>query len=278
MNSPRGESPGRCSRSWRQWYSRCVDIRVGLCGFTMSIEDYALHFPVVEIQNTFYEPPRDELLRRWLSMTPASLEYTIKVWQLVTHLRTSPTYRRLKKPLAPEAQAAPGFFRDSPAVEHGWRRSVECARILGATALLFQCPASFTPDDENVQRMRRFFERIERPPARLLWEPRGAAWVKNRELAVSLCRELDLVHVVDPFVTEPELGHPVYWRLHGITGPRHTYSDTELQTLAARLRVVAPPEPVYVMFNNLPRVGDAKRFARFIVGDATGSKSGATGP
>lgn len=239
-----------------------MDIRVGLCGFTMSMEDYPLHFPVVEIQNTFYEPPRDELMRRWLAATPASLEYTIKVWQLVTHPRTSPTYRRMKNPLSPDA--APGFFRDSAAVEEGWRRSLECAYVVGATAMLFQCPASFTPTAENVERMRRFFERIDRPAARLLWEPRGAAWVESRALALSLCRELDLVHVVDPFVTEPEPGHPVYWRLHGITGPRHTYSDAELQTLAARLRAVNAPGPAYVMFNNMPRVGDAKRFVRLL--------------
>jgi uncharacterized protein YecE (DUF72 family) len=239
-----------------------MDVRVGLCGFTMAMEDYPLHFPVVEIQNTFYEPPRDNVMRRWLAVTPSSLEYTMKVWQLVTHAAGSPTYRRMQNPLA--AGAEPGFFRDSAAVEEGWRRSLECARILGATAMLFQCPASFTPDVDNVTSMRGFFERIERPGATLLWEPRGPAWVKNRGLALSLCRELDLVHVVDPFVTDPEPGHPVYWRLHGISGPRHSYSDGELQQLAERLRRAAPPSPAYVMFNNLPRVGDAKRFVRLI--------------
>lgn len=239
-----------------------MDIRVGLCGFTMAMGDYALHFPVVEIQNTFYDPPRNDVMRRWLAATPASLEYTMKVWQLVTHARASPTYRRLKTPLADDAE--PGFFRDSAAVEEGWRRSVECARVLGATAMLFQCPASFTPSDENVRRMRRFFERIDRPPTRLLWEPRGAAWVKQRTLALSLCRELDLVHVVDPFVTEPEPGHPVYWRLHGISGARHSYTDTELQQLGEWVRRVDAPSASYVMFNNLPRVGDAKRFLRLL--------------
>ena len=77
---------------------------------------------------------------------------------------------------------------------------------------------------------------------------------------MSLCHELDLVHVVDPFVTAPERGHPVYWRLHGITGARHSYSDQELRQLAAMLVDAAPASPAYVMFNNLPRVSDAKRF------------------
>ncbi len=116
--------------------------------------------------------------------------------------------------------------------------------------------------------MRGFFERIERPQARLLWEPRGQAWVKNRALALSLCRDLDLLHVVDPFVTEREPAHPVYWRLHGITGPRHSYADAELLRLRDLLRRVRSDAPAYVMFNNLPRVGDAKRFARLLAQDA----------
>jgi uncharacterized protein YecE (DUF72 family) len=241
-----------------------VIVRVGLCGFTMSMEDYALHFPVVEIQHTFYEPPRDIVMQKWLASTPSSLEYTMKVWQLVTHAAGSPTYRRMKRPLGPRAE--PGFFRDSASVEQGWRRSVECARVLSATAMLFQCPASFRPDTDNVRRMRAFFDRIERPTARLLWEPRGSLWVARRDLALSLASDLDLVHVVDPFVTPPQRGHPVYWRLHGIGSARHSYTDAQLQRLHRMLLDAAPSGPAYVMFNNLPRVGDAKRFARMLAG------------
>src|SRR5918998_2843401 len=161
-----------------------MNVCVGLCGFTMSMKTYALHFPVVEVQNTFYDPPPDATLKKWRTVTASSLEYTMKVWQLVTHPASSPTYRRMKRPL--EAGAEPGFFRDSPAVAKGWQRSLQCARVLNATALLFQCPASFSPERDNVERMRRFFNRIERPAARLLWEPRGARWVAERSLALSL--------------------------------------------------------------------------------------------
>ena len=235
-----------------------VSVRVGLCGFTTSMKTYALHFPVVEVQNTFYDPPADATLRKWRSVTSSSLEYTIKVWQLVTHAANSPTYRRMKSRF--DAEGEPGFFRDSPAVKEGWQRSLQCANVLSATAMLFQCPASFTPDADNVERMRRFFERIERPRLRLLWEPRGPKWLAKRDLALSLCRDLGLVHVVDPFVVRPEPGCAVYWRLHGIGGARHSYTDEELRALHRMLLDVTPTEPAYVMFNNLPRLGDAKRF------------------
>jgi uncharacterized protein YecE (DUF72 family) len=245
-------------------------VRIGLCGFTMAMEDYPRHFPVVEVQNTFYEPPRSEVMQRWRAVTGPTLEYTMKVWQLVTHPVTSPTYRRMKRSLA--AGAAPGFFRDSAAVAEGWQRSLQCATVLDATALLFQCPASFTPDSENVERMRRFFERITRPAARLLWEPRGERWVAERSLALSLCHQLGLVHVVDPFVTTPDPAQPVYWRLHGAAGPRSSYSLGQLQQLVDMLGTISNPAPRYVMFNNLPRVGDAHRLAQLVAARKLGGR------
>lgn len=229
-------------------------LRVGLCGFSMAMARYP--FPVVEVQSTFYEPPKDSVMEKW----PRGVEYTMKVWQLVTHPRTSPTYRRVRTPL--RARERPGFFGHSATVERGWRRSLECAKLLSATALLFQCPASFRPEREHIRNLTRFFERIERPRARLLWEPRGAAWIAERELALALCRDLHLVHVVDPFVTPPEPRHPVYWRLHGIGGARHSYSGAELRKLKRMLADSKPRGDCYILFNNLPRVGDAQRFLK----------------
>jgi uncharacterized protein YecE (DUF72 family) len=116
--------------------------------------------------------------------------------------------------------------------------------------------------------MRVYFGRKEHAPPliggrrlRYLWEPRGPKWVEARAEAKELADELGLVHVVDPFVTQPTRG-AVCFRLHGITGARHTYSDVELRRLLAMVDEAHAPEtgPAYVMFNNLPRVGDALRF------------------
>lgn len=239
-----------------------MSVRVGLCGFSMAMAQYARHFPVVEVQGTFYEPPPDAVMRGWRARTGPALEKTMKVWQRVTHPATSPTYRRVKVPPAPGE--AVGFFRDAAAVHAAWTRTLACAAVLDATALLFQCPASFRPTPENVAAMRRFFGTVARPAARLLWEPRGAAWVAERALALALCAELDLTHVVDPFVTPPAPRVPVYWRLHGIGGARHAYTDAELRRLREWVRAADAPGPANVMFNNLPRVGDAQRFAALL--------------
>jgi uncharacterized protein YecE (DUF72 family) len=231
-----------------------VDTRVGLCGWTVAQAAYVRRFPLVEVQHTFYEPPPDAVLARWRAAVPSGFEFTMKAWQLVTHESGSPTYRRLKRPLPDADRGRVGAFRTTPPVLAGWRRTLECARVLRATAVLLQCPKSFRPTVENVARMRAFLATVDRPPARLLWEPRGD-WPTS--LLVELCAELDLVHVVDPMVTETVTPDQTYYRLHGTSGMRHVHTDDELRHL--RDLVADRPAP-YVLFNNLPRVGDAERF------------------
>ena len=231
-----------------------MEVRVGLCGWTVSQTAYVRRFPLVEVQHTFYEPPPDAVLARWRAAVPPGFEFTMKAWQLVTHESGSPTYRRLKRPLPDGDRGHVGGFRLTAPVLAGWQRTLECARVLRATAVLLQCPKSFRPTSDNVARMRAFLSQVERPPARLLWEPRGA-W--PAPLLADLCRELDLVHVVDPMQTETVTPEQTYYRLHGTTGMRHVHTDDELRRL--RELVHDRPSP-YVLFNNLPRAGDAERF------------------
>ena len=223
----------------------------------MAFEDYVREYSLVEVQQTFYEPPRDGTMRRWRALAPASFEFTIKAWQLVTHDASSPTYRRLRTPLPAAELAEVGGFRTTPPVLRAWRRTLECAAILRATAILLQCPASFRPIPEHLDRLRTFASSAERPAGiRLLREPRGP-W--PADIVAELCRELDLVHVVDPFVSSTVTPDQTYLRLHGTTGARHVYTDAELERLADLIPRTASA-PAYVLFNNLPRVDDARRF------------------
>ncbi|HVE97673.1 MAG TPA: DUF72 domain-containing protein [Mycobacteriales bacterium] len=224
----------------------------------MSQRTYVERFPLLEVQHTFYEPPPDPLLERWRSTVPPSFEFTIKAWQLITHASGSPTYRRMKTPLPEDERGQVGEFRSTPPVLRAWQRTVECAQILRATAVLLQCPRSFRPTGENVERMRTLLSSVPRPDARLLWEPRGE-WPDD--LVAELCRDLDLTHVVDPMQRETVTPEQTYYRLHGTTGSRHVHTDDELRGLRDRIRDRSAP---YVLFNNLPRAGDAERFLRLL--------------
>ena len=146
-----------------------------------------------------------------------------------------------------------GAFRSTPPVLAGWARTLACARLLRATAVLLQCPRSFRPVPANVERMRALLGTVDRPEGRLLWEPRGD-WPSA--LLVELCAELDLAHVVDPMHTETVTPDRTDHRLHGTTGSRHVHTGAELRRL--RDLVDGRPDPS-VLFNDLPRVGDAER-------------------
>lgn len=232
-----------------------TSVKVGLCGASMALTSYAQRFRVLEVQQTFYEPPREATLRRWRDSVPPSFEFTIKAWQLITHEAKSSTYRRLRTALSAEERTQVGGFRWTPVVARAWDTTLNCAAMLRATAILLQCPASFRPPEPAIARLREFLSKAPRPAGvRLVWEPRGP-WPD--EIVRGLCEELDLTHAADPFL-RPSLTPMAYYRLHGIDGARHVYTDAELTQLAS----IAGAGPAYVMFNNLPRAADAWRFVQ----------------
>jgi len=100
------------------------DVRVGLCGFTIGAAEYARRFPLVEVQQTFYDPPPRLTLERWRLRTPPPFEFTLKAWQLVTHDGGLPTYRRMKRALTRGQLSEAGNFRDSETVRLGWKETL----------------------------------------------------------------------------------------------------------------------------------------------------------
>jgi len=239
--------------------SRKVDpqggqIKIGTCGFALRRPEYYRTFSVVEIQQSFYKLPRVTTGQRWKAAVPAGFEFTMKAWQLITHEPSSPTYRRLTKPIAVELRDRYGAFRPTDEVFAAWAQTRAFADALGATIIVFQCPPRFTPTPEHVANLRTFFSSIDRAGWRAAWEPRGT-WMAD--LVRGLCKELDLIHVVDPLKETPLHGEIRYYRLHGLTGFRYVHTDQDLQ----RLAVACPPNlPTYCLFNNIFMAEDALRF------------------
>lgn len=230
-------------------------MKLGMCGFTIGAAAYVKQFEVVEVQQTFYDPPPPKTLERWRARAPESFEFTMKAWQVITHFGTSRTYRRLRRPFDERGKAEAGGFRVNDTVLGAWQTTVEAARILRATAILFQCPASFRQTEENIQAMRQFFATIGgEDDVRYLWEPRGP-WTDD--VVSELCRDLGLIHAVDPFIRPSLTPEITYWRLHGNKSHYASYSDEELEQIR---RWIPERGECYVMFNNIPRVGDVKRF------------------
>jgi len=232
-------------------------VKVGCCGFARGLKGYFSRFSLVEVQQTFYKPPKMETVTRWREQAPKDFEFSLKAWQLITHLPSSPTYRKAGIGIPPGKESLYGFFRPTEEVRAAWEKTREVALALGARVVLFQCPPRFSESEENIRNLTKFFQQVERGNFCFAWEPRGR-W--EEETIKSLCQELDLVHCVDPFEGKRSLhGRLRYFRLHGGPGYRHRYTEEELRWLTSLVE-----EETYFLFNNLFMYEDAFRFKEIL--------------
>lgn len=250
-------------------------VKVGTCGFAEAQARLFAGVDVVEVQQTFYDPPaRTSTAQRWRERAGPGFAFTVKAWQLVTHEPTSPTYRRLRRALPASARAEAGGLRWNDTTRWAWARTQEIADACGAEAVVVQLPASFTPTEENLDRVRAFFSQADRRGRRMVFEPRGHAW--TADLVGALAGELDLVHAVDPFLAAPASAGPRYFRLHGrpAYNYRYRYTDDDLAELEGLLPAA---EPAWVLFNNDAMAGDARRLKARLAGGGGGAPAGTGG-
>lgn len=231
-------------------------IKVGCCGFRGKKQEYFKNFEVVEVQQTFYKLPKLQTAEKWREEAPSNFEYAMKAWQLITHETSSPTYRKAGIEIERNEKNY-GFFRPTKEVFDAWEKCEEFAEALGAKIIVFQCPPSFHENDENIKNMREFFSSIS-DKFIYVWEPRGK-W--NNETVIELCKELKLIHCVDPFKNESLYGMPKYYRLHGIGGYNYDYSMDELKKLA---EICKKHEMVYCLFNNTQMLKNALEFKEIL--------------
>ncbi len=257
--------------------------QIGTSGFGIGRAKYFQLFSCVEVQHTFYQPPAIKTLERWREAAPPVFEFVLIAWQLITHDAKSPTYRRLKKKLSEVEKQGAGYFRPTAIVQEAWEVTRACATALKASTILFQCPASFKQTGENLANLKEFFSSIKRQQVdengrknggvfNLCWEPRGA-W--DPKVVKSICAELNLWHVVDPFVNQSVTPDRLYYRLHGRSGWRYEYDEAELRELAAMLNNAAGKKksqsnkPAYIFFNNVRMIQDAARFQTIVEEEAS---------
>jgi uncharacterized protein YecE (DUF72 family) len=230
-----------------------MTIRIGCCGFPKSQAEYYQRFSLVEIQQTFYQPPKVATVQRWREQAPPGFQFAIKAWQLITHEASAPTYRQPNL-LLDGPKENYGLFQPTPQVMDAWERTKESALALGASLVLFQSPPSFGPTEQNITNLVTFFQKADRGGLALVWEP-TVAWP---EKAVwKLCQGLNLVYAQDPFASRPPTANGVvYFRMSGKAGYTYRYTDADLQQLAAWC---AAYDTVYCLFNNVSMWDDSLR-------------------
>ncbi len=130
---------------------------------------YASHFPLTEIDSTYYAPPAEQQARLWAERTPEGFRFDVKAYSLLTGHPTRPRslWPDLREQLDPEAAAKRAIYPHhlSPeAIEEAWRRFESALRPLHEAGklggVLFQYPPWFVPRRENRREVQSLRERL----------------------------------------------------------------------------------------------------------------------
>jgi uncharacterized protein YecE (DUF72 family) len=107
---------------------------------------YAEHFDTVEVNSTFYGQPRKDITRRWVERTPATFEFSVKLYQKFTHPRmfAERVAGGLPADARGDAAAIDALARPTAADLDEFRRGLDPLASSGRLgALLAQFPPSF---------------------------------------------------------------------------------------------------------------------------------------
>ena len=203
---------------------------------------------VFELKDTFYVQPKPSTLARWRDKT--TFCFAVRAWQLITHRPGSSGYPRLASSQW-DPDCSYGHFADNEAVSAAYERTRQCAKALNARYIVFDTPASFTPTQENIRRLERFFSSIERDGRHLVWQPQG---VWSPERVGRLCDEYELFAAADPFSQKRHAAR-AYLRL----AAAH-YSDDQL----LRIERFARRGATLCIFDTQDRISELRRLAELV--------------
>ncbi len=243
-------------------------VKVGCCGFPKARKKYYNDFKLVELQKTFYNLPSIAWAEKIREEAPTDFEFTMKAWQVITHPKRSPTWKKLKhKP--PGDIDKYGFLKPTKENLDALEKCVEIAKALKSRIIVLQTPPSMPFNQEMLIQVDRFFDAAKNIADHVLlgWEPRGE-WAKHDDELRRILVKHGVIHIVDIFRREPVwYDDIVYIRLHGIgsreTNYRYKYTDEDLYKLLEKIKTFQTNE-VYVLFNNIYMYDDALRFKQLL--------------
>lgn len=262
---------------------------------------YAEHFPMVEVDSSYYAIPAPETAQLWAERTPRDFVFNVKAFRLFTGHQTQPRVfprdiqQALDLPLAKNV-----YYRDLPEEiqKELWERFFEAIEPLRLNGKLGALHFQFAPWITSGGEPRRFVQHVVAVmQGRLMAvEFRNMSWWtgRNRDSTLAFEREHALVNVIvdgpQGFATSVpavwEVTHPQLaivrmhgrnrdtWERKGFTASsdrfNYDYTDEELRDLAAKIRELSTRVPVVqaIMNNNYQDQGqrNARTLAGFLQG------------
>ncbi|MHA2407767.1 MAG: DUF72 domain-containing protein, partial [Candidatus Ranarchaeia archaeon] len=103
------------------------------------LEAYSQIFNFVEVNTTFYQIPKLDMVKSWRERVPEDFEFSVKCHQDITHTHQ---------------------FSPNETVIDSFQRLVEICNILESRFLIFETPASLALNPKKIAEIRDFFSTI----------------------------------------------------------------------------------------------------------------------
>lgn len=246
-------------------------ITIGLTGWSdhdlliekqsQKLEDYAKHFPLVEMDTSFYAIPPEKNIHSWIDKTPDRFQFFPKAYKAMT----------MHSDVIEDFDSYEEMF-------HVFKTTFNPMIARGKVyAFLFQFPPNFDCQAGHVNYLRFVRQQMEHLPVAV--EFRNPTWFEDqyREQTLQFLEEMEFIHVIVdqpqtennsvPFIPEVTNKKTSIYRLHGRNFSGWSgesdkywrdvrtlwdYSDAELDEIAHVAKTLdKKAKSVAVIFNNI---------------------------
>lgn len=228
----------------------------------LRLQAYSSHFPIVELDASYYAVQPIRNMKKWINETPDSFQFVVKAFKGMTG------HQRTNAPFQSKSEMFGAFIESIEPL-------IEANKL---AMVLFQFPPWFDFSQDHMLYLRYCVQKMDQFPIAL--EFRHQSWYRkeNREQTIELMREDNWIHTI---VDEPQVGDGSIPIVPVVTNPGKTlirfhgrnvygwnrpkdketnwrevrylyqYNQTELLEWRERiLQIAKETKDVYVLFNN----------------------------
>jgi uncharacterized protein YecE (DUF72 family) len=208
-------------------------------GNKLSLKSYSEIFNFVEVNYTFYEYPRIQMVETWRRSVKSNFTFSVRCHQDLTH----------RIGLRPVNRAYETFYKMKTYCD-----------TLNSPYLVLETPSKYTVNQENVGDAREFFSALNLKGIRLVWEYRAPA----NQAVVNLMQDFNIIQCVDLSREKPAFNSDVtYSRLFG-KGQRNIYQFTDEELVEIDHKAEETKSKIVAMsYHGLRMNTDALRFLQY---------------
>ncbi|HDA6467133.1 TPA: DUF72 domain-containing protein [Staphylococcus aureus] len=206
---------------WGDHYSLYEDLERQ----TDKLKTYAGHFPVVELDATYYAIQPERNILKWIKETPDTFEFVVKIHQALTLHADYKTFADTRQELFDQ-------FKNMLEPLHTQKK---------LAMVLVQFPPWFDCNAQNIKYILYVRQQLQAFP--MCVEFRHQSWFSDafKEQTLAFLTEHQIIHAV---VDEPQVKD-------GSVPYLYDYNEQELIDLAQKAQILAQKaKKVYVIFNN----------------------------